>query len=1030
MIPQKLTIQGLYSYQSKQTIDFTRLVESQLFGIFGTVGSGKSTILEAIAFAIYGQTERLNQQDSRNYNMMNLKSDRLLIDFECINGRSEHWRFVVEGKRNSKQFDKVNTFSRRAFRKDVDGKWEAVEEPNPDEIIGLSYDNFRRTIIIPQGKFQEFLQLGPTDRTRMLKEIFSLNRFEFSAQTAALISKEKGLAENLRGQLKPHESLDETAIAGQEALVTELQAAVRAAAEDLETLRKEQARMEAIAEKARERDALKVRLNELEAQRAETEARAEQLKSYERCVRVFELPVNTAEDLRQELKKKTEKLEGLQRDSQRLEGKLREVETELAEVRPEYEQRDARQQRADELGRILNIKEIETGLQQKSAALKKKQDEAVGLASKAEQEEQALTGVKAKLSALEENEPDRGRLADIKNWFDQRASLESALNNERKEAQKSQEQLRDKDASFQRGKDKVKAQLGLDLGEAGTPEAVLEQLRSHETALKAARTEAEHRRHELAVRVKLEDFAGELEDGKACPLCGALHHPAPLHGESADQLAKIEAELSAQDRRLAEIGKFVEGFLDLSGKLENSAANYQEKLRRVQAAEEKLRAHADIFVWPDFDSADRSTLDAAVKAADAHDREIKGLRKTRDAAEKKLREMQDQVKAVEEEVRTLQGRVTQDEADMRAAIKELKQLQWPDFGLVPSSEIEQERDKLTALIEKIAQRFTKLEENRQRFAKELDVLSGKLNEVETDLKAKTEDSERAEETLRKLVLEKGYPKLQAVQDILAQKLDTEKVREAIEAFRNTFSTVQSNLEKLETELKGQDFDAAAFDALKEHVRAKEEALNKQREDLGAAQRELERLRDNLIEKHNLEARLKISEERLGNLDTLRKLFSKSGFVEYISTVYLRQLCEAANRRFYKLTRQQLRLELAGDNKFEVRDFLNEGRLRSVKTLSGGQTFQASLCLALALAESVQSRNKSRQNFFFLDEGFGSLDRESLQTVFETLKSLRQESRVVGIISHVEELQQEIDVFLKITNDAEQGSSVKGSWEVT
>src|SRR5690606_27767300 len=130
-------------------------------------------------------------------------------------------------------------------------------------------------------------------------------------------------------------------------------------------------------------------------------------------------------------------------------------------------------------------------------------------------------------------------------------------------------------------------------------------------------------------------------------------------------------------------------------------------------------------------------------------------------------------------------------------------------------------------------------------------------------------------------------------------------------------------------------------------------------------------------------------------------------------VYLQNLCKEANKRFYKLTNQQLQLEVDTNNNFQVRDFLNNGRLRSIKTLSGGQTFQASLSLALALAESVQQQNKSKQNFFFLDEGFGSLDRESLQTALTTLKTLRKENRVVGVISHVEDLQQEIDVFLVV-----------------
>ncbi|MBC7921177.1 MAG: SMC family ATPase, partial [Ferruginibacter sp.] len=169
------------------------------------------------------------------------------------------------------------------------------------------------------------------------------------------------------------------------------------------------------------------------------------------------------------------------------------------------------------------------------------------------------------------------------------------------------------------------------------------------------------------------------------------------------------------------------------------------------------------------------------------------------------------------------------------------------------------------------------------------------------------------------------------------------------------------------------------------------------------------------------------QQRAEDLGTLKKLFRESGFVNYVSSVYLQNLCHAANERFHPLTRQKLKLEITDRNEFQIRDLLHDGRVRSVKTLSGGQTFQAALCLALALADNLQQFTQSSQNFFFLDEGFGSLDKESLQTVFDTLKALRKENRIVGVISHVEEMQHEIDTYLQITNDEVTGSAVKTSW---
>ncbi|MEZ4684628.1 MAG: AAA family ATPase [Bacteroidia bacterium] len=120
MLPKKLTIQGLYAFPDKpQIIDFERLTEAQLFGIFGATGSGKSSILEAISYALYGETDRLNKNDRRNYNMLNLRANRLWIDFEFLGGQQEqeHFRFTAEIKRRKSSFEETSAPRREAFVK-------------------------------------------------------------------------------------------------------------------------------------------------------------------------------------------------------------------------------------------------------------------------------------------------------------------------------------------------------------------------------------------------------------------------------------------------------------------------------------------------------------------------------------------------------------------------------------------------------------------------------------------------------------------------------------------------------------------------------------------------------------------------------------------------------------------------------------------------------------------------------------------------------------------------------------------------
>ncbi len=186
---------------------------------------------------------------------------------------------------------------------------------------------------------------------------------------------------------------------------------------------------------------------------------------------------------------------------------------------------------------------------------------------------------------------------------------------------------------------------------------------------------------------------------------------------------------------------------------------------------------------------------------------------------------------------------------------------------------------------------------------------------------------------------------------------------------------------------------------------------------------MKRLSKELKEKETLLQKQNQLQKRADNLKVMTNLFKGSGFVQYVSSVYLRQLCDHANIRFHRMTRNQLSLQLNDDDDFEVIDYLNGGKSRSVKTLSGGQSFQASLSMSLALAESVQSDAKADKNFFFIDEGFGTQDTESVNIVFDTLMQLQKENRIVGIISHVEELKERIPVALKITKDEERGSLI-------
>ena len=195
MKPIKLSIEGVFSYQEKQIIDFEKLSKGGIFGIFGKTGSGKSSIIEAIIFVLY---DRLDKISGNKVDLINLQSDKAVIEFEFESFGKQYLATSI-----TKRTPRGQTTKRQFYVKE-DGNYRVVsEDVTPEDIIGLSYDNFCRIVIIPQGKFQEFFSLTESQRTAMLKEIFPLlTQYDLNQSLKKLREQAKEILDTESGQLQ------------------------------------------------------------------------------------------------------------------------------------------------------------------------------------------------------------------------------------------------------------------------------------------------------------------------------------------------------------------------------------------------------------------------------------------------------------------------------------------------------------------------------------------------------------------------------------------------------------------------------------------------------------------------------------------------------------------------------------------------------------------------------------------------------------------------------------------------------------
>lgn len=1010
MLPIYLSIEGFYSYQNKQEIDFTELTQAGLFGIFGAVGSGKSSILEAISYALYGDTERLNRQEKRGYNMLNLQSKQARIVFDFLNFEGNKFRFTAQWKRRTSKFEETTSLERQAYQW-IDGEWSPLESADGALVTQLSYPNFRRTMIIPQGKFKEFLELGGKDRSIMMKEIFQLEKFDLGPKTASLLQESNRKLEHLRGALSGYESISSTILQEKE---QELQTAKEKLNLAKTALDDKQLRFENLT-KAHERQ---VRLSEKKAllhtlytQKESIIQRDKEISRYEKTVELFREPLSQAQRLNNERDVLTKTVENLSETRRDLSGQVEKLTETFSDVQGRYVKLDQLRTTAEDyrtLGTIQNnqsnLQKAEQNLEKGKPIITKAKAEGQALREKVNQAEQGL-------ETLKQQRFDTRQLMEIETWYvtrDNMAGQLSQLSTQLENSKQEVEQLKKKYETY-----------GYTWQD--WPEKVARESEKLDHDAENLKNEQTH----LRVQVKLGEFAQELRDNDPCPLCGALDHPHPMNAHEAIAELKLNEQKSQTVAHNINQLKNLEKELQLlTNTLNHKSAELDKLYAEHQGISKNAETHRQSFTWAEYSPEDKSLFDRQKELIQQHEEQVKSaelnlktLRQQLDTKNEDLKKYELRFQELESQVSILNARIEQSKSQLHL-------LEFSPFAQRSTQELEQLRQDTLNNIQQIESDYVQIGSTLNDKKQALAGISGQLNIAKERFGIVREEVAAKQQLIASLLSKHQYADLYEVQRTLEQNLPVQTIRNEINQFYVQLQVLEQQVGELEDMASQDNFTVEELETAKQSFYDAKVDLEKQLSLTGGLEKELARLTIEHTKKEKLLEEYNRGENRVNNLKLLDNLFRGNGFVNYVSTIHMERLCEIANERFHRLTKNQLSLTINENNEFEVIDFLNNGYKRSVKTLSGGQAFQASLCLALALAENIQTRHKADKNFFFIDEGFGTQDADSINTVFNTLQYLHQENRIVGVISHVDELKERIPRSVTVIKDTERGSIVR------
>ncbi len=1071
----KLRFKNLNSIAGEWQIDLEHpdFMSSGIFAITGPTGSGKSTILDAICLALYGSTPRLGKITSSSNEIMSRHTAECFAElvFETAGGRFRcHWsqhraRRKADGELQQARHEISDADTGEILESKITSVAEKIEA-----VCGMNFERFTRSMLLAQGDFAVFLQAAPAERAPILEQITGTDIYsQISVRVHEQLRQERGKLERMEEQiagiiiLEPEQEkeaesglglkmqkeaqlalqMENTSkaiqwhalLAGLKAELLGMDAESAAIDADMDAFKSDQNKLD-LALLAAGLDGPHAALVTIRRQQAaDTKAlqsKEEELPDLEAYFKLLAAEQEKAAKHKQEAKKMLEDSLPVIRQTSLLDQKLAGQKEQIAE-------QENACQKADE--RILTEKASLVHEQKKKSELKEKLDAIGSYLEKHAADEWltgAFTGMELQLSSL---------LALQKEVQQNNNKLKTAA----AELSQAQDALlqKQKQAAFQKAaKEEVLSLLAQCKEKIG--------LLLNGRALSEYRNEKDGLLRELALHAviaSLSEHRSKLEDGKACPLCGATEHPyasgnIPLPDKTEKRITVLASLISQADKLEADIKSHEESLKLEQSNLSTAEKQEMEADNRLEAAKKN---HSDLLgslaelekafsgLWQDVlgkleplgmaysPECDISSMQQELKTRlDKWQSESNARLET----EKELAAINSSIKSMEavilsqgEELKQRQTELEKTRAEHFACKKERA-------GLFGDKDTKKEEDSLNKSVldaEKAEQdqaELLKKQQNSLNNAKagiellkaQMDGRKAELELLNASFLAELEKSGFANEEQfliarldpgQRAVLESKKRQLLERQTMLKARLVDKKAQLAVEQAKMLADQPLAELEELfanqEQSLKELRADIAALNyKLTENKNAKGQVRERQSE---------------LEAQKTLYRRWQALHELIGSADGKK-------YRNFAQGLSFELMVDQANRQLQKMSeRYLLVLDPELPLELKVMDNYQAGEIRSTKNLSGGESFIVSLALALGL--SRMASRKVRVDSLFLDEGFGSLDDEVLDTALESLASLQQDGKLIGVISHVPALKERIGTQIRIVPQSGGKSLVSG-----